>query len=269
MSVSKKLAIAGLVTLVLATGAVFWFSPRGPALTAFGDIAPLVLMIVATVAMLRNAVSQRRARAFWLLLGLGCLMWTVNQWFWTYYEVIVSRDLPEPFFGDIILFVHIVPFMAAVALRPHRTVKDRKVLLDTVNFLMLLVWWLFLYLFVIFPDEYVTLNVPVYSGHYDILYLIENLVLVFVLGMVASSTRGSWRKIYWNLFVACALYTLASEIIDVAITRKQYYTGSPFDLLLLLAIGWMGWTAILARGVAGATIQGNENVFPDGVRAQK
>ncbi len=249
MSVSRKLGNAGVATLILGVGAIFWFSPRGPALTAFGDIAPLVLMAAATAAMLRNALSERHARVFWLLLGVGCLMWTVNQWGWTYYEVIVKRELPDPFLGDVILFIHVVPFMAAVALRPHRPRKDRKVLLDTVNFLMLLVWWVFLYMFMVFPDEYVTLNVPVYSHHYDTLYLIENLVLVFALGMVASSTRGTWRKVYWNLFVACALYTLGSEMIDVAITRKQYYTGSRYDLLLLVAVGWMLWTAILARRI--------------------
>jgi len=38
-------------------------------------------------------------------------------------------------------------------------------------------------------------------------------------------------------------------MIDVAITRKQYYTGSRYDLLLLVAVGWMLWTAILARRI--------------------
>jgi signal transduction histidine kinase len=249
MAVSRKLGITGAVVLFLALAAVLWFSPRGPALTAFGDICPLVMMVAATVAMLRNALVQERARAFWMLLGFGCLLWSVNQGFWTYYEVVLKRDLPDPSFGDVILFIHIVPFMAAVALRPHRPRQDRKVLLDTVNFLMLLVWWVFLYMFVVFPDEYVMLNVPVYSRNYDTLYLLENFVLVFALGTVAYATRGNWRKIYWNLFVASALYTLASEIIDAAITRNHYYTGSPYDLLLLLAIAWMLWTAILARHI--------------------
>lgn len=238
-----------MAAVVLAVAAVLWFSPRGPALTAFGDITPLALMAAATFAMFYNAATQRRARVFWLLLGAGCLLWSVNQFFWTYYEVILKKELPDPFLGDVILFIHVVPFMAAVALRPHRPTKDGKVLIDTVNFLMLLVWWVFLYLYVVFPDEYVTLNVPVYSGHYDLLYLLENLVLVLALGLVATNTRGNWRKVYWNFFIASALYTLGSELIDVAITRKRYYTGSPYDLLLMMAIGWMTWTAVHARRI--------------------
>jgi signal transduction histidine kinase len=258
MSLSQKLGIAGTGILGLFFAAALWLLPRGPALTAFGDIAPMVLMFTATVAMFRNAVSERRARAFWSLLGVGCLLWTLNQGFWVDYEVILHRDLPDPSFGDVILFIHIVPFMAAVALRPHRPLKDRKLLFDTINFLMLLVWWVFLYLYVVFPDEYVTLNVGIYSKKYDMLYLLENLVLVFVLGMVAVSTRGDWRKIYWNLFIASALYTLGSEVIDAAITRNQYYSGSPYDLLLVLAIGWMLWTALLARRLDLALPSGDE-----------
>jgi hypothetical protein len=134
-----------------------------------------------------------------------------------------------------------------VALLPHRSRSDRKTVLDVINFLMVLVWWIFLYAFIVFPDQYVNLNVPVYSRNYDLLYLLENLVLVFVLGMVATSTQGAWRKLYWNLFVGAALYTLGSETINAAIARGQYYSGSIYDLLLLISIGWITWTAISAR----------------------
>jgi hypothetical protein len=127
--------------------------------------------------------------------------------------------------------------MAAVALRPHRPQEDRKVLLDAINFMMLLVWWVFLYAYIVFPDQYVHLNESVYSRNYDLLYLLENLVLVLVLGLAASSTSGAWRKVYWNLFVASGLYTLGSEIINAAIARKQYYTGGFYDLLFLVSLG--------------------------------
>jgi signal transduction histidine kinase len=244
MSLARKLVVAGLI---LALAAVSWFAPRGPALTVYGDSLALALLVTASLAMLRNAFTQERARAFWWLLGLGCILWSISTGFWMYYEVILRREVPEPCAGDVILFIHIAPFMAAVALRPHRSQKDRKVLLDTINFLMLLVWWVFLYAFIVFPDQYVSLNPFIYSRNYDLLYLLENLVLVFVLGMVAASTRGAWRRIYWNLFLASALYTLGSATTDAAINRNQYYTGSVYDVPLLLSAGLMIWVAILAR----------------------
>jgi signal transduction histidine kinase len=244
MSLVRKLVVTGLI---LALAAVSWFAPRGPALTVYGDSLALALLVTASLAMLRNALTQERTRAFWWLLGLGCILWAISTGFWMYYEVILRREVPEPCAGDVILFIHIAPFMAAVALRPHRPQKDRKVLLDTINFLMLLVWWVFLYAFIVFPDQYVSLNRPVYSRNYDLLYLLENLVLVFVLGMMATSTRGAWRRIYWNLFLASALYTLGSATTDAAINRNQYYTGSVYDVPLLLSASLMIWVAILAR----------------------
>lgn len=249
MSASRKLGLAAFVIFVFGVAAITCFAPRGFPLTVFGDVFGLVLLLLASAAMLRNALAEPRQRAFWGLLSAGCFLWAINQGCWTWIEVILKRDLPDPFIGDVILFVHIVPFMAAVALRPHRPLKDRKVLLDALNFSMLLVWWVFLYMFIVFPDEYVQLNIHVYSKNYDVLYLLENLVLVFVLGMVASSTPGNWRKVYWNLFVASAIYTVGSEMINAAISRNQYYSGGPYDMLLLVAMGWMLWTALIARRI--------------------
>ena len=241
--------MAGVASVILAAGIVLWAAaPRGPAMAAFGDVSALVLLVAVSTAMLANAVSLRRARAFWALLGFGCLLWTIDNALWTYWEVIRKSDSPpDPFIGDVILFIHVVPFMAAIALRPHRPRKDNKALFDTVNFLTLLGWWVFLYAFVVFPEEYVVLNAPLYSRNYDVLYVLENLVLVLVLGAVASSTAGNWRKIYWNLFVACSLYTIGSEVANAAIARKQYHSGSVYDLPLLVSIGWLLWTALLAR----------------------
>jgi signal transduction histidine kinase len=247
MSIARQLGVAGVAGLILAVAAVSWFAPRGLALTTYGDSLALALLVTSSLAMARNAFSQKRTRAFWLLLSFGCMLWAISAGFWTYYEVILRQEVPEPCAGDVVLFIHIAPFMAAVALRPHRPRKDRKVLLDTINFLMLLVWWVFLYAFIVFPDQYVSLNTAVYSRNYDMLYLLENLVLVLVLGMVAASTLGTWRKIYWNLFVASALYTLGSATTDAAITRNQYYTGSIYDVPLLVSAGWMIWVAASAR----------------------
>ena len=247
MSSAQKAGFAGVAALTLAVAAMEWFMPRGFALTAFGDVLAMVMLLAASAAFFWNAITQPRARVFWMLFGLGCILWTINSAIWAYYEIILRRDLPEPCIGDVILFVHVITFITAVALLPHRSRSDRKTVLDVINFLMVLVWWIFLYAFIVFPDQYVNLNVPVYSRNYDLLYLLENLVLVFVLGMVATSTQGAWRKLYWNLFVGAALYTLGSETINAAIARGQYYSGSIYDLLLLISIGWITWTAISAR----------------------
>ncbi|PYX20692.1 MAG: hypothetical protein DMG82_21275 [Acidobacteria bacterium] len=245
MSSARKLWLVA-AALTVAVGAAELLMPRGPAMTAFGDLFPLLLLTVATIAFFRNAFLQKKSRMFWLLLGFGCTLWAINTAVWTYYELILKQALPEPCAADVILFIHVVPFMAAVALRPHRTLQDRRALLDAINFLMLLIWWVFLYAFIVFPDQYVILNASVYSRNYDLLYLLENLVLVLILGIAATSTRDNWRRVYWNLFVASALYALGSEMINAAIARNQYSSGSIYDLVFLVAVGWMIWAALSA-----------------------
>jgi signal transduction histidine kinase len=249
MSRSRKFGLAALAVLAAVVAAIEWFMPRGFATTSFGDLVATCMLGVASVAFCFNAIRQPRARIFWLLLGLGCILWTINSAIWSYYEVVLRQELPEPCIGDVILFIHVVTFMAAVALLPHRPRGDRKTAFDAINFFVVLVWWLFLYAFVVFPDQYVKLNVSVYSRNYDLLYLVENLVLCFVLGIVAASTQGAWRRIDWNLFVGSTIYTVGSEAINAAIARGQYYSGGIYDFLLLVSIAWLTWTAISARRV--------------------
>ena len=95
-------------------------APRGFALTAFGDILQNIVLLCATVAVLSNVrnASPRPGCSgrFW---ALGLAMWLVSQLMWTYLEVYLRHEAPNPFVGDVILFLHIVPMMAAVAVQPH------------------------------------------------------------------------------------------------------------------------------------------------------
>ncbi len=243
----RQRRIAWFVGIPLVYATVSLSRPAGFALLAFGDIAQFSLLFIAFVLMVANAFSTRgQTRLFWGLMAVGCLLWSANLSLWTLYEVIWRRALPEPFIGDVILFVHVVPFMAAVALRPHQS-EEKKLYFSTLNFLMLLVWWVFLYAFIVFPDEYVVLNVAVYSPHYDLLYLVENLAFLVVLGILAWNTRGTWRDIYRNLFVASGLYAVSSLALNMAIARGQYYTGSLYDIPFVASVCWMIWGTLLAR----------------------
>src|SRR6202040_3320990 len=67
-----------------------------------------------------------------------------------------------------------------------------------------------------------------------------------------SSSGGAWRKIYWNLFTAVALYALGSEAMDAAIVRGQYHTGSVYDIPFVISICWFVWAGLLARNLKPA-----------------
>jgi len=243
----RQWRIAGIVGVTLIYASVSLTMPAGFGLLAFGDIVQFSLLFLAFLLMVANAVSTRgQVRLFWGLMALGCLLWSMNLGLWTLYEVILRRTLPDPFIGDVVLFVHVIPFMAAVALRPHLS-DEKKLYFSTLTFLMLLVWWVFLYAFIVFPDEYVVLNVALYSPHYDLLYLVENMAFLMVLGILAWNARSAWKQIYRNLFVASGLYAVSSLVLNGAIARGQYYTGSIYDIPLIASIGWMIWATLLAR----------------------
>jgi hypothetical protein len=206
--------------MILAHIAASLLLPSGFALLVFGDTIQFLLISLAAAVMMANAVSNRgNTRIFWSLMAAGCLLWAANQSLWLLYEVILRREIPAPFIGDVILFIHVVPFMAAVALQPHRPQDQHKLQFSTLNFLMLLIWWVFLYAFILFPNEYVSFNGFIYSRNYDLLYLVENLMLLGALGALACNSRGLWKKAYWNLFLAFALYTFSSEAMNAAIAR--------------------------------------------------
>ena len=60
--------------------------------------------------------TDRRARLFWSFMGLGLVSWWAYRLIWAYIEVVQRREVPDPFTGDAILFLHFVPMMAALAL---------------------------------------------------------------------------------------------------------------------------------------------------------
>ena len=238
----------GVCAVVCAHLLVSLFVPRGFALTAFGDILQNVILFCATISFLVNVkTASPKARLFWALMGLGLGMWLTSQVMWTYVEVILRHEAPNPFVGDVILFLHIVPMMAAVALQPHVQQDRRAQRAGTLDFALLLTWWMFLYLFVVIPWQYVHPIESVYGRSFDLLYVSEELVLAAGLILVHRRSRGLWRKVYQQLFAATLLYCVASLAASEAIDLHLYYTGSLFDVPLVAAMLWFVRIGFLAR----------------------
>ena len=211
-----------------------------------GDVVPLALLVFAMLVMARNtARSTGQARIFWALMSVGCSLWLPNQAFWTWYGVVLQKEMPEPFLGDPLLFLHVVPFMAAVALLPHLKIETRKLYFGGLNTLVVTLWWVYLYMFVVLPDQFVQLNAQKYSANFDVLYLTENVLLVVALGFAVWGTRGSWRRIYFHLACAATLYALSSSLMNFAISRHTYYTGSLYDVPFSVSLGWLIWAGYL------------------------
>ena len=223
-------------------------APRSIGLTAFGDLTQCVLLFFATLFILSNTKNgYKKAQLFWALMAVGCGMWLCTQVLWTYFEVFLRQDAPNPFVGDVILFLHVVPMMAALVVQPHVQRNDHSLRLASLDFFLLLTWWLYLYLFIVIPWQYVSPNEAAYGRSFDVLYACEQVVLIAGVGLVWKRSQGAWHSIYGQLFKAALFYGTGSILASVAIDFHQYYTGSLYDVPLVAAMAWFAAVGFVAR----------------------
>jgi diguanylate cyclase (GGDEF)-like protein len=101
-------------------GLVFMASIRLPDMSDFvvllisngGQLAAAVAASVGCAVAARRSSGHRRAAWWWLSAGTGC--WAGGQVVWSYYEVVLDREVPFPSLADVgfLLF----PLLAAVGL---------------------------------------------------------------------------------------------------------------------------------------------------------
>jgi len=232
----------------LAFACVSLIAHKSSGLTAFADLVGFAIMAAgAGVALAMAFARPGKERSFWALTALGLSLWAANQAAWCIWEIFLHRTIPDPFVFDIVLFFHAVPLSAAVAWRPDLINKPGKIFLSMLNFLMLLGWWIFLYAFIVFPHQYVVLNVAKYNRYYEALYGLENAVLVLILALSALTSSAGWRRLYLHFLGAFALYAINAQLLDRAASNGTYYSGSFYDVPLLGTVLWVIAASLSAR----------------------
>ncbi len=221
---------------------------RSFALTALSDWIQSLLLLSGTLAFIPNALRSRgRLRVFWWLLSLGIGFWFSYQLIWMYYEIWLRTDVPDLCAGDIVLFLHIVPLMAALALRPHAPQDEYSARLRHLDFALMMVWWIYLYIFAVTAWQYVVADVNAYGSNLNLLYAVEKLAFLIALLVAWINSRGGWRLLYGNLFGASLTYAASSYIANWALSRHLYYSGSLYDVPLVLSMTWITLIALWSR----------------------
>jgi signal transduction histidine kinase len=159
--------------------------------------------------------------------------------FWTYYEVWLRANVPDLCAADMILFMHIVPLMAALALRPHAPQDEYAARLRRLDFALLMIWWGYLYVLIVIPWQYVLADVAAYDGNLNSLYLIEKIAFLGALFLAWMGSKGGWKTFYASLFGASVTYAASSHIANWAISRHVYYSGSLYDIPLAVSMAWV------------------------------
>jgi len=220
--------------------------PRGSqSLLTFGNLVQCVVPLLANAGLLLNAGTPHwRRNFFWMLIALSCTLWMVGLFQWTYYEIYLHKPLPDLYPGDILFFLRGIPLMASLALVPHR--RHSQMRFGYLDFVLLLVWWTFFYVFTVLPWIYASPSLGQYNHYYNVVTNIQNMVVVVGFGILSLRTRGAWRTVYANLFGAATLYMLASLALDVASDVKDYYTGSLYDIPLISSFLWFALAGVIA-----------------------
>ncbi len=240
MSTPVKLWSAGLLACVAATVVAALQLRQSFALTAFSDITQCLLLASGALSFLLRARSaQRRMRLFWSLMTLGISLWLFYQCLWTYFEVYLRIDVPDIFSGDIILFVHIVPLIAAVALRPHVPRDQYAARLGHLDFALLFVWWVYLYGLLVMAWQYAAPDQDHYNHNLNGVYLAEKLFFLAVLAASWAGGRGRWKNFYASLAGASLLYAVSSYVANWALDHSLYHSGSLYDIPLAASMAWM------------------------------
>jgi signal transduction histidine kinase len=217
------------------------------ALLAFSDVFGFSLIASAFIGMVRNEMRTRsNAQVFWRLMAVGTFIWCVTQGSWVYFEVLTKQGVPDLFWGDFILFIHLIPMMIAAAGIPHIRRDVRKSGQQFLDQVLLALWWVFLYLIVLAPWEYVKVDPQTYSFSYNVLYMIEHVALTIGFGLLYLRANGVWKRLYGRFFIACLVYGSGSLILNIGLDLPKdipwaYYAGGPYDMPWIAALIVWNW----------------------------
>jgi diguanylate cyclase (GGDEF)-like protein len=233
--------------------AVCVVAARGYARTAVTDIICALLMLSATAAFAANGISSEgRMRWFWMLQAVGWGLWLADQLLWVGYDVVLQKKLPVMFSGDALLFTAGVPMLAGLLLRPHLQPSHRSARLGALDFLLLLLWWLYLYVFFVICWQYVSASQVFYDRNYDLLYATGSVVICLVAAMLVRSSSGRWRRFYAYFLGAAVFNSAAFQVLNRAIERGTYFTGSWYDVAYCGSFAGFTAVALLGRGLSSA-----------------
>src|SRR5712671_5078733 len=202
--------------LVVYSAASLALKRGSQSLSTFGNLVQCLLPLLANAGLLLNAGTPHwRRNIFWMLLAMSCTLWMVGQFEWTYYEVYLHKPLPEMYPGDILFFLRGIPMIAAIALRPHLKRGEIRLRFGYLDFVLLLIWWTFLYVFVVLPWLYATPVLSQYNQTFNVVTNIQNMVIVVGWAILWLQSSGAWRIVYANLFGASTIYMFSSLTINV------------------------------------------------------
>ena len=230
MHSSSKVWIGIAIVLTLTQVLASAMLQRGLILTTISDFAFALLLVALVAAFAKNSIPARgRLRAFWIMQSVGWFMLLIDQLWWMLYDLVLKKPLPTLFAGDVLLFLPGVMMLAGFLLQPHLEQSKRSARLGTLDFLLLMVWWVFFYIYLVTCWQYISPNEALYNANYDRLYMVEILVVVVVQCALLKRSTGVWRRFYAFYLCAVIFGYFCFALENRAIELNIYFNGSWYD----------------------------------------
>ncbi|MGZ4818877.1 MAG: GGDEF domain-containing protein [Terriglobales bacterium] len=243
----KKISMAANALLMAALVAACLWLPRGIAQTAVSDITSALLMLVALLAFGRQGLaSTGRLRWFWFLQSAGWGLWLADQMVWIVFDLFLRHPLPSMYPADALLFLAGAPMIAGLLLRPHRQPSHTSAQLGLLDFLLLLLWWLYLYVAFVVTWQYPWPNEPTYSRNYDLLSAAQAVLMSGTVLLFWRESQGLWKRFYAYFFAAAVFNGVAFYLINHALETGAYFPGTWYDIPY--ASSFVLFTAVAMQG---------------------
>ncbi len=226
----KRLVRAAVLLTVVLTGGCL-FLPQGLTQIAISDLVGGALMLTALFAFASNArANSGRARWFWMLQAAGWALWFSDQIVWIVFDLVLHKKLPSMYPADALLFLAGAPMMAGLLLRPHRQPSERSARVGALDFFLLLLWWLYLYVSFVICWQYVSPSEDAYNRNFDFLSIAETVLIVCVLVVFWLESSGRWKTFYACLCGAFVFNGIWFYVLNAALEKGVYFTGSWYDI---------------------------------------
>lgn len=228
-------------------------------LASAADVLQFTIMLFMVVGTAINIRSSRGpARGFWTLMTVSSLMWAADYGFWVYYEAIRRLPMPTPQPGDILLILHVVPIMMALAMLPHLAPKSGSSLSSNLQFPLIACWWVYLYFQFVFVWQVLSHNPPAFHRNFNLLYHTELTTVIIALFYLSQRSQNGWQEIFNHYLIGFLIYAPSSAIINILIQQHLYVSGGLWDLPLTISIAYIAWIGFHARRRNLKPVRSNE-----------
>lgn len=240
------IALVSLVVLQIASSGLL----KGAMLSSAADVLQFAIMLFMLAGTAINIRSSRgAARGFWILMTLSSLMWAIDYGFWVYYEAIRGLQMPAPQPGDVLLILHVVPIMMALAMLPHLPPKSEEFSSGGLEFPLIACWWVYLYFQFVFVWQFLAQNPSAFHRNFNLLYHSELATVIIALFYLSQRSQDGWQEVFNHYLIAFLIYAPTSAIVNILIQQHLYVSGGLWDLPLTISLAYIAWIGFHARKI--------------------